>query len=359
MKHLKYLITACCLTLLLIVYSGAGADAHWADSAVGEITITQKSAEFVLTLPSALLDVADDNRDGQITADEIQQNQAVLTNLLNDRVQLTDQTELGQLEQIALRQSAPANPTHTTIALTYRWKTPIEALQATYKLFLPDAPNARCVVTISHQGNTQSVIFSPLSPTASLIKSPILQQAKSFMLLGIEHILTGYDHILFIVSLLLMAGSLSQISVLIMAFTIGHSITLALAVLNVVSLPSQLVESLIALSIVYVAVEAMRRKSMRYRWLTIFGLGMIHGLGFAGILQDLAIIGQRLGITLFSFNLGLEVGQILIIIIGLTVISACQRIRCNQGWRLNLLRTIAAGIAITGSTWFMQRAFLG
>jgi hydrogenase/urease accessory protein HupE len=140
----------------------------------------------------------------------------------------------------------------------------------------------------------------------------ILANVGRFVLLGIEHILTGYDHIAFLVALVVVAPSFKAVLPIITAFTAAHSITLLLAALRVVSLNSRLVESAIAVSICYVAVENLFRKKATRRWLVAFCFGLVHGFGFASVLQTLIVGRANLVSSVVSFNVGVELGQLMI-----------------------------------------------
>src|ERR1041385_4842529 len=125
-----------------------------------------------------------------------------------------------------------------------------------------------------------------------------------FLTLGIEHILTGYDHLALLLAVLLTGGSLLSNARIITSFTIAHSLTLALATFGVITLPATIVEPLIAASIVFVGIENLVRRQLAKRWLITFGFGLVHGLGFASILRELGIgaMGIPGAIPLVSFN---------------------------------------------------------
>ncbi|KMY51931.1 HupE/UreJ family protein [Peribacillus loiseleuriae] len=142
----------------------------------------------------------------------------------------------------------------------------------------------------------------------------------SFFKLGMNHILSGYDHLLFLIALLLRKQTLKQYIGIVTAFTIAHSITLSLSVLDIVNLPSLLVESIIALSIVYVALENIFREKIQFRWGITFAFGLIHGLGFADLLKEMALPKSQLAAALFSFNIGIEVIQIGIVLLCLPIL---------------------------------------
>ncbi|SDE49009.1 HupE / UreJ protein [Paenibacillus sp. UNCCL117] len=147
---------------------------------------------------------------------------------------------------------------------------------------------------------------------------------SSFFMLGIHHILTGYDHLLFLLALLLRKQKLLDYAKIATAFTIAHSLTLTLAVLGWNPLPSRAVEVLIALSIVYVAVENLCDLNRGRRWQLTFVFGLVHGLGFAGILSELDIPPSHLAVSLVSFNLGIEVVQLALIAAASPLLKAFQ-----------------------------------
>jgi hydrogenase/urease accessory protein HupE len=176
-------------------------------------------------------------------------------------------------------------------------------------------------------------------------------------MLGIEHILKGYDHLLFLLALLIVARNWLSSLKIITCFTIAHSITLAVATLNLLQMPSQLVEPLIAVSIVYVGVEnILRRGDPQGRWLLTFAFGLVHGFGFASVLREMGVASREGGVALplFSFNLGVEVGQIIVAAVALPVIWQLRKQDCF------LRRAVPACsvlVAVAGGIWFVQRVW--
>jgi nickel/cobalt transporter (NicO) family protein len=186
-----------------------------------------------------------------------------------------------------------------------------------------------------------------------LFSSATWQQIGNFVGLGIEHILTGYDHVLFLISLLLLGGGIKYLLKVVTAFTVAHSITLSLAVLNLVAIPPRLVESAIALTIVYVAAENFWRKDLKGRWLITFMFGLIHGLGFAGILKEINIPLSQLPLSLASFNIGVEIGQIFIVSVAFMLLHKFMK----PAWQLKLRYLVSAGVIAMGIYWFWERTF--
>ncbi len=182
---------------------------------------------------------------------------------------------------------------------------------------------------------------------------------KSYFVIGMEHILTGTDHLLFVLCIMLLIKCNKNLLLAITAFTMAHSITLILATLGYISLNPVLVETLIALSIVFLAYEVIREHkglsglSARYPWSVIFIFGLMHGLGFAGALGELGLPQNDIPVALLFFNLGVEVGQLLFIC---CVMVLMWMLRILTRKRLDNLKPFPAyAIGIAASFWFFQR----
>ena len=178
-----------------------------------------------------------------------------------------------------------------------------------------------------------------------------------FLTLGIEHILTGYDHLAFLLALLIAGGSLRQNTKVITSFTVAHSLTLALATFGLVHISPAIVEPLIAVSIVFVGLENLFRRRLAARWLVTFSFGLIHGLGFASTLRELGIggLGARAAIPLVSFNLGVEVAQIAIAAIVLPVV---WRLEQRPAFVLKHAPALSLLITLAGVYWLLARTIL-
>ena len=177
-----------------------------------------------------------------------------------------------------------------------------------------------------------------------------------FLELGIEHIWTGYDHLLFLGGLLIVCSHLRTIVGIVTSFTVAHSITLGLAATNTVNLPSRVVEPLIAASILFVGGENLVRRGSepKGRWVVAFAFGLVHGFGFADVLRGLGIgaNGHGIALPLFSFNLGVEVGQMTVAAIILPVV---WRLRKNPRFVSRGIPMLSALVAITGLYWLLER----
>jgi HupE / UreJ protein len=177
----------------------------------------------------------------------------------------------------------------------------------------------------------------------------------SYLGLGVEHILLGFDHLLFVVALILPGGRLLSLVAIVTAFTVAHSITLALSVLGLVTLPTQIVEPVIALSIAYVAFENLTMKSVvSRRWAVSFLFGLVHGFGFAGALAEVGLPASGLAAALVGFNLGVEAGQALIIGVLLPLIIWLQRFP----WEPLLTKVSSIAIMAVGLVLLAERALV-
>lgn len=178
-----------------------------------------------------------------------------------------------------------------------------------------------------------------------------------FFVLGIDHILSGLDHILFVLSLVLFFTSLINILKLVSMFTLAHSITLLLAGTDILRVSSSIVEPMIAFSIAYVALTSVfLRKYVffalnRNKMIGVFCFGLFHGMGFAGLLRELAIPSDKFLSTLVSFNLGIEAGQICILAVALPFIYFCRK----RWWYQSAMRVFAVLISTIAIAWVIQR----
>jgi hydrogenase/urease accessory protein HupE len=179
---------------------------------------------------------------------------------------------------------------------------------------------------------------------------------RKFLPAGIHHILIGPDHLLFLVGLLLLGGSLRQLATIVTSFTVAHSVTLSLAALNIVSPPARLIEPAIALSIIYVGADNLLIKGGRdvRAWIA-FAFGFIHGFGFASVLREMDLPSRALGWSLFSFNVGVEIGQLLVVSVVATAFAALRSRSESAGRQLAFAGSVV--VMAAGAFWFIQRVF--
>jgi hydrogenase/urease accessory protein HupE len=227
-------------------------------------------------------------------------------------------------------------------------------------LMFPYDPVHQTFVNVYENGEiTRQVILNRIEQqTEHLVgtrQSPIAIISR-FVPEGIHHILIGPDHLLFLIGLLLMGGSMRRLLLVVTAFTVAHSVTLSLAALDIFTPPARLIEPAIALSIVYVGFDNLLVKGGRdvRAWIA-FAFGFIHGFGFANVLKAMDLPRSALGWSLFSFNLGVEIGQMGVVIV---VASALALLRARNE-RVGRQVAVAGSVLVilAGSFWFVERVF--
>ena len=238
-----------------------------------------------------------------------------------------------------------------------------------YNLLFDIDSSHRGIATVYEDDRLHSLLFTPVQRSVTLAQqsASLLTHMKNFVVEGVWHIWIGLDHILFLVALLLpivlgskesrtknlnYGGMLREIFKVVTAFTVAHSITLILASLNIVSLPSRLVESLIALSVAVSGLNIIVPIFRGRHWQIAFGFGLIHGFGFAGVLSDLSLPTAQYISGLLSFNLGVEIGQLVIVLV---LVPALLLLGAPKPMRL--ATRACAGISITafGALWVAER----
>jgi len=194
-------------------------------------------------------------------------------------------------------------------------------------------------------------------------ESTWMRVALSYLELGIRHIWTGFDHLLFVTGLLVLAGTLRRVILAITGFTLAHSVTLSLSALGLVRLPSAPVEAAIALSILFLAWEIARplpqSLARRYPLLVSCAFGLLHGFGFAAALREVGLPTDELAVALLCFNLGVEVGQIVFIVAVLALLvpaaRAAGRISGLAGWQARPEIVWGYALGVPATFWFFQR----
>jgi len=209
-------------------------------------------------------------------------------------------------------------------------------------------------------GESESFLVRPSNPSFNfLINRTNGEIIKDYIILGVEHIWLGYDHLLFVLCLLWLINGFKLLIKTITAFTIAHSITLAVSVLGVVTLPSAPVEAVIALSILFLAVEIIQSQkgkevfTAKYPWIVAMAFGLLHGFGFAGALTEVGLPANAIPISLLGFNIGVEIGQVIFIIVIIGIISVVDKLFKQT---LQLLTTVAIySIGGIASFWLIER----
>jgi hydrogenase/urease accessory protein HupE len=279
-----------------------------------------------------------------------------LTSLINQRLSLrTDAQALiiqwGDVEVLPERQG---------LQLQFRIHTPRPATLGIHAVMFPYDRLHQTFVNVYEDGRLrQQFVLAVDNPDRTYYtgtRQGALAVIKTFVPAGIHHILIGPDHILFLIGLLLLGGGWKALLKIVTAFTLGHSITLSLAALNLVTPPPNIIEPAIALSIVFVGADNLVRGGGRdVRALIALTFGLVHGFGFANVLREFGLPREALGWSLFSFNVGVEIGQLFIVLLVATALAFVRRWNATVGARVAYAGSIV--VIAAGTYWFVQRVF--
>ncbi|MFO1318965.1 MAG: HupE/UreJ family protein [Burkholderiales bacterium] len=254
-------------------------------------------------------------------------------------------------------------PKDDHLLVDLRWQCPPVAGRLEYEvgLFIDIDPAARHLVTVT--GDVRRIgLLTAGNPRLDLVTlSPgVAEVFGHYLLAGIEHIAIGFDHLAFLFAVILWGRRFWPLAAVVTAFTVAHTVTLALAVLDVARLPAALVELLIALSIVYVAAENFFVRDVRHRWGLTFLFGLVHGFGFASVLRDYGLPGDARVPALAAFNVGVEIGQLAFVGIALTLIRSAESMlrRGSDGATQadpRVVKTTSGALLLLGLYWTLGR----
>ena len=338
---------------LTLAVSGRQIDGQW--------DIALRDLDFAIGL--------DRNGDGQLTWDEIRSRQGDIASYALQRLELSSakgKCTLSAGEQLIDHHTDGA---YSVLRFHALCPDPVASLGISYRLFADLDPQHKGLLKLVHEGRTTTAIFEPdaAHQTLELKRPDRLAQFLDYVRHGIWHIWVGYDHILFLLSLLLPAvlasfaarpvenlrAAFIDVLKVVTAFTLAHSITLTLASLSLIALPSRWVESAIAASVAIAALNNLFPLFHGRRWVAAFGFGLIHGFGFASVLADLGLPRSSLLLSLSGFNVGVEAGQLAIVSAFLPLAYLLRR----TWFYRQLLSTGSALIVIVAAVWFVERAF--
>jgi hydrogenase/urease accessory protein HupE len=259
-----------------------------------------------------------------------------------------------------------ARAADTHVLVTVAWTCPSDGGELHYRvtLFHDVDPAARHLAIIATESGERELALDSRAPEVALsgAGSSALQVVGRFVQAGIEHIFLGYDHIAFLAAIVLWAQRLWPVIKIVTAFTIAHSITLSLAALQIVVFPSAIVEPAIAATIIFVAVENFFSRNVDGRWRVTFVFGLIHGFGFASALQEIGLPANAVVPTLAAFNIGVEIGQVVIVALIFPLLLWSDRIghraAARNGRHPAVVYFCSAAILSAGLYWLMVRTVL-
>jgi hypothetical protein len=329
----RFFFRAFWLCLLVLALLPAAARAHAPDTSYCRVSIT--AHELVCKFSYDLLTLQrivklDANGDGQISRAELEAVSGAVLSFLRQHIYLDlnqREAEFAEADKPAWGGASGPDTSEATIPkseygqhlVTFTFRNAVlsapEDVTLTFDFFEKLGDAHTVLGAFEWNGHEDEVIFTRFEPDYLYdtgYSAPVTQQLTQYLKLGVKHIFLGYDHIAFLLALLFVRRLMDLLKI-ITAFTVAHTLTLALAVLQIVRLPPQLVEIGIALTIMYVAAENLWSRDTAHRWLLTFGFGLVHGFGFASVLRELGLPSGGLARSLLSFNLGVEAGQIAIV----------------------------------------------
>lgn len=245
--------------------------------------------------------------------------------------------------------------------LRWRCASPAGDLAFESRLFHAIDGAARLMVLLNHDAVQRQTLLDATNSRWVLREAPTTRDVLGrYLCAGAEHIFIGHDHVAFLIGVILWGRRAWPLVKAVTAFTVAHSVTLALAVFDVLRIPGALVEAAIALSIVYIAVENYFVRQLDTRWRITAVLGLVHGLGFASVLRDYGLPSQALGWALGAFNLGVEIGQLAIVLAATGVLLALDRMLAGpRDVPVRSPVVVGFGSAVVGALgayWFVERA---
>jgi len=350
---------------LVVILAARPAQAHEVGLSRGEYAAAGASVTAQLTFARrdilALVAGLDADHDGTLTAAEIERDRDAFAGAIVGRIKVRGD---GAACPGALDEARLAEEDGVTLRATYHCPAPPRSVDIAVDL-LEDLPfgHRHLAHFAGESGPSDAVLFQrnrsfslQATPGQATTEAPkaSYRGKLSFFPMGIEHILTGYDHLVFLLGLVIVGGRLRSLLMVVTAFTLAHSITLALAALGVWAPSPSVVEPAIALSIAYVGVENFFVKNAEKRWRITFPFGLIHGFGFAGALQEVAMPKADVPYALVLFNVGVEAGQLAVLALVLPLIYLARK---REVFRDKGVKVISAAIAVAGVVWFVSRVF--
>jgi hypothetical protein len=339
-----------------LLLSATALDAHPLNVGYAEITVHAREVVVALSLNLFELDLLlalDRNRDARVDQEELDARRTAILDYLRRKISVSaagDELPLAA-GPLAIRRGPDGQALFET-TLRFRSAALLTSFTIRSEPLTELGEDHTMLAKITDEGRVEQFVFQHGAVYDRRARG-FWAHALQFLGLGVHHIFLGGDHVAFLVGLLLMGGPLLNIVKIVTAFTLAHSVTLSLAALDLVTLPARLVEAGIALSIAYVALENLFFTTFDKRWLVSLVFGFMHGFGFATVLKEMHLATSGLAASLFFFNVGVEVGQILIVALVVPLLWALGRTPVYRP----TVRLASVAILSAGAFWFFQRAF--
>jgi hydrogenase/urease accessory protein HupE len=356
------------LCVFLIFFASTTAFAHAPDTSYCRVAITAREVECKFSFDIATLQritTLDLDGDGKLSRSELETAYPTIIRFLREHVYLDlnqREAEFAEADPFTWPVDAPNGIPRSEFGqrlVNVTFRNPMlsapEDVTLTFDFFERLGEAHTVLGAFVWNGHEDEVIFTRFEPDYLYdtgCVAPLGEQLKEYFKLGVKHIFLGYDHIAFLMALLFVRRFADLLKI-ITAFTVAHTITLALAVLQIVKLPPQWVEIGIAVTIMYVAAENLCRNEFSHRWMLTFGFGLVHGFGFASVLRELGLPSGGLARSLLSFNLGVEAGQIVIVGLLWPALWCVNR----QAWSPRVRLSASVIIFLFGAAWFCERTF--
>ncbi len=349
----------CCAAALLAVLLPAPAAAHLMPTGQGTLRVAGNEVYAVISIPVSVLSGFDDNGDARMSLEELNRHRDALQQQVSQRLDLRDGERPGTplLADLLIPHlhdpNAPPSTDQLVVMRRYQWPTPPLNLRLQATAFGADAPTL--LLRAERGAESELVVLTASYPQHRFFAGPWPALLR-FVLLGAEHILAGFDHLLFLLTVLVAGAGWRYWLAVVTSFTAAHSLTLSLSVPGWVSLSPAIAEPLIAASIVLMALDNLRQRNagLARRSVLVFACGLVHGLGFATALQELGGAGSGRWLSLVGFNLGVEAGQLLFVASLLGAAALWQRLRPASKLEV-ALPAVSIGAAVVGAAVLIQR----